>query len=412
MLTESGTQATRIVPRTFWVCAVIAIVVWALVPNYVVGWDLNVYKAALISLRHHHDPYADAIAVQRAFHAEGPHPPGTPVPFCYVYSPITLPIVGLAARLPLVFDAIVYWTIYVAATIAAIWFGTKFFIDERERRVFRFVLPAIVFFPALLQNDVFFAGNIAYILYAALLLCTWYALRKGAWLPFYLVLVAVSCVKAPLMYLVVIPLMLAKKQWLPAAIAVAAGVALFLIQPHIWPDLYRNYMTGVELQFSFNHDFSSSPSGLTADALFDVLPYKPVWGGFWLFCSCLFGGILLWLRKQYFAGRISLQQWVPVMLLGVALLNPRIMEYDLAPITVFFALILWRFSGSITNSFGAQIGVALGAFGLANGLAAHTWRPTACMTLVLLFFFGSYDLFRRVKRGEPALGSTLYPARA
>lgn len=395
---ENRSRVERIVPRVFWICALVAIIVWALQPGYVVGWDLNVYKAALYSLRNHHDPYADAIAIQRIYHAEGPHPPGTPVPFCYVYSPITLPIVGLAAKLPLLLDGVIYWAFYIVATIFALWFCSRFFENEEEQRIFRFLLPAVVFFPALLQNDVLFAGNIAYILYAAVFAGTWIGLRTKNWLPFYLILIAVSCVKAPLLYLIAIPILLAKKQWIPSAITIAAAAFLFLVQPHIWPDLYRNYMTGVELQFSFNHDFSSSPSGLTADALYDVLPYKLVWGGFWAFCSCLFGGILLWLRKQYFAGRISLNEWVPVLFVGVALLNPRIMEYDLAPITLFMALVAWRFFGSVTKTRKAQITSMAIAFALANINAARTWRPTACMTLVIVFFGGAFYLYRKVKK--------------
>ena len=55
--------AERLIPRIFWSCAVLAIVIWALVPGYDAGWDLRVYKAAILSLRAGHDPYEDRKSV-------------------------------------------------------------------------------------------------------------------------------------------------------------------------------------------------------------------------------------------------------------------------------------------------------------------------------------------------------------
>jgi hypothetical protein len=398
-------KAHRIVPPVFWGCALVALIGWAFSPGYVVGWDLNVYKAAMLSLQRGHDPYADAIAIQRVFHAEGPHPQGTPVPFCYVYSPITLPLVALAAKLPLWLDGAVYWMVFFAATAFTVWFGMQFVEGERERRVFAYLAPAAVFFPGLLQNDVIFSGNVAYILYALVFGALWHGLRRGSWIAFYGVMIAVSCVKAPLLILVVIPMLVARKQVPATLVTIAVSVGLFAMQPHLWPELYRNYMTGVELQFSFNHDFSSSPAGLLADALYDSIPYKVVWGGFWVVTTCVFGGILLWLRQRYMEGRMSLRQWVPVMLCGVALLNPRIMEYDLAPITLPMALVLWRVTAR-AGRFGRRVAWMSAVFLILNVAAAVTWRPVACMTLVSVFFAGAWQLYVDMREaGQPLMAA-------
>ena len=37
-----------------------------------------------------------------------------------------------------------------------------------------------------------------------------------------------------------------------------------------------------------------------------------------------------------------MEEWVPVMSIGVVLLYPRIMEYDVAPVTLFLAIVVWR----------------------------------------------------------------------
>ena len=89
--------------------------------------------------------------------------------------------------------------------------------------------------------------------------------------------------------------------------------------------LFRHYLQAVELQFSFNHDFSSSPAGLVADALYDVIPYQITSAGFYLFYGSGVFAVLLYLSRRYFAGEFSLKQWAPVVLTGTLLLNPRIM---------------------------------------------------------------------------------------
>ena len=82
----------RTIPYVFWVLASSAILIWSLVPTYVVGWDLEVYENAIRALRLGHDPYLDGIAVQREFHATLAQHPTAPTPFTYVYSPLTVPL--------------------------------------------------------------------------------------------------------------------------------------------------------------------------------------------------------------------------------------------------------------------------------------------------------------------------------
>jgi hypothetical protein len=399
----------RNISIVFWVLAVAAVAIWSAVPGYVVGWDLRVYGAAVEALRAGHDPYADGVAIQRVFHSTLAQHPTAPPPFTYVYSPLTLLLLRLLSSVPLTLTSSVYWIVYAAAVIASIWIGLQF-VEEKERIVFGLLAPAAVFFPGLLQNDVLFSGNIAYILYGLMLSGAWIGWRRGDWKWFYLATLAASCCKAPLLSMLAIPVLSARRQWIPAAATGAVGVALFAMQPMIWPTLFQHYLEAVELQFSFNHDFSSSPAGLLADALYDVIPYSITSSVFYLFYAAGFFVILLLLSRRFLAGRFSLKQFAPVLLVGTLLLNPRIMEYDVAPITLPMALIMWRFIQRGNTLVRAGF-LWVVIFGALNGASRGPWRPTECLILVGLFGAGAWDLFTLNEAAMPEHGLAQEAAR-
>lgn len=400
------TRREIVVPRIVWACALIALLCWAFSPGYVVGWDLDVYKAAIVSLRAGHDPYLDATNIQRVFHAQGPHPPGTATPFAYVYSPITLPLLKLVEWWPFALSATLYWTIFFAAVLATAWVGRQFAEGHRERVVFSMLAPLALFFPGLLEQDVIFSGNVAYILYAAVLLAALLGWKRGTWWPFYVAVVVASCFKAPLLSLVAIAPLSARGQWWKALGTCVAGVALFVVQPHLWPSLFHNYLEAVELQFSFNKDFSSSPAGLIAKLLYDHAPYQKVWAATYGAYALVFSVMLLLLRQRYLRGELTQKQWIPVVLLGTILLNPRIMEYDVAPLPLVMALIVWRFfalvgKGSLRT---AIVGLAV-VFALGNAVISMAkvdgsidwWRPTEGVLLVLVLVAGCWTLWREAR---------------
>ncbi len=86
------------------------------------------------------------------------------------------------------------------------------------------------------------------------------------------------------------------------------------------------------------------------------------------------------------------------------MMNPRIMEYDVAPITASMALIAWRVCAR-GNTI-ARAAVLLGAFFLAaNALALVSWRAAECCVLVVVFVAGVWNLLQpgSVAEREPAL---------
>jgi hypothetical protein len=218
--------------------------------------------------------------------------------------------------------------------------------------------------------------------------------------------VLASCVKAPLLCLLAIPVFSARGQWRYAAANAALGVVLFAVQPRIWPRLFAHYLQAVNLQFLFNRDFSSSPAGVASDLLFDRVPYQITSGVVYLLCAIGVLLLLYSLSRQYYRRAFGLEQWAPVLVLGVFLLNPRLMEYDLMPLTMPMLLVLWR-------SFGRhfrrreQIAATAALVVLANLLAIKGpgFKVTESALLMATFVAGCRDLWleARVRDRQTAL---------
>ena len=368
----------------------------AAIPLASSGWDIRVYAAAIKSLRLGHDPYADAMAIQRIYHSQSIVTPDGDPPYSYVYSPITLPLVRLIGRLPDRLSGGTYWILYVIGIFGQMIFALRF-TEGRERRIFLYLAPVSAFFPGMLVNGTILGGNIAYILYSAVLACAVPGWRRGNWRWFYAAALAASCVKAPLLSLIIIPILSGRKQWIPAGVTAVAGVVLFVAQPLLWPSLFRNYLQAVDLQFQYNRDFGCSPAGLLSDALYaHGIPYSPAGLVFYVgYAVPLI--VLLWiLSRKFLNGDFLLREWIPVLLVGVILLNPRIMEYDVAPITLLLALIAWRFFARFTTTTRTVICMAL-LIAVTNGIAAFGWYIRKLVDgplLVVVFAAGCWTLLQ------------------
>jgi hypothetical protein len=381
----------------FWVLVLAAMPVWiAFDPP---GWDLAIYHTAIRALAAGHDPYADAIAIQQLFHSQiALHPTDAP-PYSYVYSPITLPLLRLIGALPAWLSS-AYWLVYLAGVLTQVWVGMQA-VETNERRYFIYLTPVAAFFPGLLANGIVLSGNVAYILYALVFLAAIYGWRHSSWHWFYLAILAASCVKAPLLSLVVIPILSARRQWVPASITTATGIALFAMQPLIWPTLFKHYLQAVELQFSYNRDFGCSPAGLFSGFLYDRrIPYSPASLIFYLCYAIPLFALLVYLSRRFLRGSFSLKQWLPVLLVGVVLLNPRLLEYDVASLTLPLALIAWRFFASFTTPpkiipLFSLLFVVTNCFGFYSW---NVWKLTEGPLLVTLFLAGSWNLLRLSRR--------------
>lgn len=359
------------------------------------GWDAHVYANAMRSLACGHDPYADGVAVQRTFHeTAAAHDPGVMPPYTYVYSPLTLPMLRAASLLPFTLAGMGYFLLYAVAVVAMAWALLQP-AEPAERRFLAFFATMSPFFPGLLQTNVVLSGNVVYLLYAAVLCCAVLGWQRGRWLPFYAAVFVASCFKAPLLTLLLIPVLSARRQWTSAAITAALGVLAFAVQPLLWPVMFHHYLEAVGLQFEFNHDFGFSPSGLLGAAL-DArgLPYTGLSTAFYGLYAAVLLASLLWMARAFFRGEISLTRWIPVLLTGVVLLNPRIKEYDVALLSLPMAMIVGRMLPRGRNAWSrALLFVAvLLVLNLLTLDAADLWKPAEGVLMIVVYAAGCRQL--------------------
>jgi len=411
-----------------WIGAIVAVLVMAALGP--AGWDFNVYWRAAQAVRQGIDPYSQGIAAQRAFHAAD-HANLLP-PMTYVYPPLTFPLLRLAAFFRRSVAESLFFASLIAGFALQLWTGWQM-ADSEERRWLRWLLPAVAFFPGLINDDVLLSGNIAYLLYGLVLATAVRGWKRNRWSLYYAAVLFASCFKAPLLSLLTLPIVADKRQWRAASLSATAGVLLFAMQASLWPDLFHGYLTAVQLQFDFNHDFGMAPSGILGNALLAAgRPYSFATGALYLVFAASVFVVLLWTARSIRMDPVLRDRWMPVALIGTVLLNPRIKEYDVAALTIPMVLIASRLlqllvrpqHGSISKISGdSQVSssdpqqsqgaafpheslvcvlIAGGWFLAINtGAGGDTWKPIELSLLLVTFFAGVWWTWHRGRQHTP-----------
>ncbi len=350
-------------------------------------WDVAIYHRAMQAVHAGLDPYATGLTRQYAAHAAGKHA------FTYVYPPLTLPVLRALNLLPVWLAALLYWAAYAASYAALLWAVTQLFRPQ-ERAVMKYFVPLVIFFPSLMPDEVILSGNVAYILYGLLFAATIAGWKRGSWRWFYLAVLVASCFKTPFLTLLAIPALAGERQWMKATGVGAAGLGLFGMQALLWPVQFREYLTSVSLQFDFNADFGQSAAGNLGRGLYwHGLPYTAIptlvflmYGGLLFLALCHFS-------RLYHQHRISAESWIPVLLVGVILLNPRIMEYDVHVVALPMVLILAR-SVAARSKVGIAVAGSVLVLTLIDlfGVNFNYWDDVRNMFVVIAVMAIGFDL--------------------
>ncbi len=403
-----------------------------------VGWDAQGYWKASQAVNQGSDPYAEDLVALQAFHTRLASNPAEHQPFVYVYSPMTLPLLRLLAVFPRWLLGLLYWGAVATGALLQLWAGFQM-ADQRERRWLALMLPAIIFFPGLVTDDAILSGNVAYPLYGAILAAATAGWKHGRWFWYYIAVLAASVFKTPFLVFLALPVLIEsgrdrdrdsdsdsdsdrnndrrRRQWVPPAVAAITGVLIFAAQIRLWPGLFREYLSSLRLVFDYLHDFGYGPAGALGKALWRRgLPSSLATTILHVVVVCALGIVLLFLARRVREWKLPREAWVPVALVGTALLNPRIMKYDLAAITIPMLLIggralrfaLERSAGEnqAANSHGAGqkrsffdrtlIPVASGCFLIPNVItvAGPSWFPVETVVLLAIFAMGVWSLNR------------------
>jgi len=306
--------------------------------------------------------------------------------------------------------------------------------DQRERRWLALMLPAIIFFPGLITDDAILSGNVAYVLYGVILAAATAGWKRGRWSWYYIAVLAASVFKTPFLVFLAFPVLMesgresdsGRRQWVPSAMAATTGVLIFAAQIRFWPGLFREYLSSLRLVFDYLHDFGYGPAGTLGKALWRRgLPSSLASTILHLLVVCALAVVLLFLARRVREWNLPREAWVPVALVGTALLNPRIMKYDLAAITIPMLLIGGRalrfaLGRSASESQAAHahgtgqkrsffdrtlILVASGCFLIPNVItvAGPSWFPVEAIALLAIFAMGVWSLDQSRLEVQPLL---------
>jgi hypothetical protein len=322
------------------------------------------------------------------------------------YSPLFMLITfGIFSRIPLWLSASSFGVAYLLGVLALLWVGTQFASGVAERKLMLYAAPVIVFFPGLLVRDDIVSGNIAYILYGAILFAAMIGWKRENWSWFYLVVLGASCVKVQTLTLLAIPLLCSRnRQWLKASSTAVVALALYGVQARIWPEAFRFYLSTLKVHAQERQDFGCGPVGTLARILQqNGMVYSTPCILFYLVYGAALFLLLLWFAKQYRAQKISFSSWMPVMLMGVVLLNPRIQPYDVAWLSLPMALLAWRAVQSpdgnrIALWIGAAVLLGMNVFVEVNedfvSILPDSWKYLEMILLLGIFGISALKLWR------------------
>jgi hypothetical protein len=306
------------------------------------GWDVPPNWSAIQAVGQGRSPYTGGIAALQAYHNLPAHAAGDRAPVLYWYPPLTIPLLRALAWLPGWLLGALFVCALAAGYLLQLRAGYQM-ASEEERRWLVFLLPFAAFFPGLLCDQTILSGNLAFILYGLVLTAAIPGWRQNKWLWFYAAVLAASICKPPMLTLLAFPILVGKRQWTPACIAGASGCALFAVQPLLWPTQFKEFWLAVRLVLDWAHDFGFSPSGLVGRLLWQMnLPYFRVATLASVAWAAALGALLLTISRRLRRYPQLRERWIPIAFVGAILLNPRMIFYDTAPLTIPLLLLAWR----------------------------------------------------------------------
>lgn len=352
-----------------WIAAGITLVLVAVLSDRAgFARDAKIYRRAVEASHAGLSPYVASLALQQHAQQSGIEEDT----WAFVYPPVTLPFVHLVGLMPAWLYETLYWLAYASGALVQLWALFQTILGPAERRVARYLLPACLLFPAFIYStESIFGGNVVYILYGAVLWGAVAGWRKGNWKWFYLAVILASCVKPQMLALLLVPVFSGAGQW-PAAIVTGIGTLCIVgAQVLIWPARYKEWRHTVDVQLLYyDREFGHGPVGLLGRVLWRRgLPYAVPCAIFYLCFASLILTALIYLERLYRQGRLTLTDLLPVLLIGVILLNPRLLGNDIYVLTIPVAAIVWRSLMDLTRSWKAATFWVL-AFMLVANLVA------------------------------------------
>jgi hypothetical protein len=375
-----------------WLLVFAATIIMAMTLPF--GNDAKVYKKTIEEVRSGVSPYLEGIARLELNHTLNRRERT----MNYIYPPMTLPLARAIGWTPAWLYISVFWLLYAASAWLLLW-TEGHFLYQGEMNVFRWLAPLCLFFPGLLNDDFLLAGNIAPVLYGIICIAAIWDWRRHQWKWFYPAVLIAFIFKAPMITLLAIPVLTKTREWLRATVVGSICCLLMLLQGWLWPVALHQYLKMMVLEFSYNREFGFGPAGMLGKALLDRgLPYLTSCAIFYLLFSSAIFLLLFHYSRHYLAGRLSAHEWIPVLLVGVILLNPRIKQYDAEAVTLPMAILAWRALRGQKNRKKLAVAMALALLAVGNILAAlaNGYDFVEVLLMLTLFAYSVWGLHQSV----------------
>jgi hypothetical protein len=191
--------------------------------------DAKVYENTVKEVQSGTSPYASGIARLQLNNARN----SRDRTMNYIYPPMTLPLVRAIGLLPAWLRISAFCLFYLSAAWLLLRTEENF-LEPGERKFLLWLSPLCIFFPGLLNDDFFLAGNIAPILYGLVCAAALWDWKQRQWKWFYLAVLFAFVFKAPMLTLLAIPVLTRAGEWLKVAITGFIACALMLLQGWIW----------------------------------------------------------------------------------------------------------------------------------------------------------------------------------
>jgi hypothetical protein len=320
------------IPAVIFFCGVV-LTYWLIqYQDFVLRWmeDVPVYARAIANWQTGRDPYSTARAG-----------------LYFLYPPFFLYVARILSWLvPASWAGALYAALHTVATCALpLVLARYFFRQAWLTPLFALLLfSASPFFTGVLALC---SGNVASTLYCLAFLAAAPGLRRNIWIWFYLAVLLAALVKITFLALLLLPLLVGRRQWLGSILCSAAVVGANLLEMRLLPELYVQYRWSLVHGIVGERAYGYGVFGIVAAYGYKL--HIPAQAGAYVAAAATavgLVGLMMLLRRRLDRfeqrdpglGRNSI--WLALVVVTIILVNPREMHYD-TDIALFAAYLLW-----------------------------------------------------------------------
>jgi hypothetical protein len=349
------------------------------------------------------------IALARVHAGQNPYDLTTPT---FVYPPIFL---KCAVPLSYVFPGRLGWYLYVLLVCAAVcalpWVLATTYIRST------WLTPAVAmllftFQPRLFGEIALLTGNFGVLLHVLILACGIPGIRRNEWLPFYVTVILAGLVKPPFLGLLLLPLLVGRKQVWQSAFSLAVVFVGYGLQKLLLPASYRDFEASVRTKIVMQQDAGLGIYGYLMKLGNRISLLRG--SGSALAHACIIGAMIVALFLQRRVTRLPglAHLWVPVVLILAVLANPRLEAYEIT-IGVVPAIYVCADSILAYPPHRFRTAVIAGSLAAFAALLSEDGKAAPCLlllsaVLICLYRFGA--ALRQNDSPQPLPGELTLPA--